>query len=328
MAGTNAELNPWGEDRPRIGISSCLLGEKVRFDGGHKRDGFLTGVLEPFVDWVPVCPEVEVGMGIPRPSVRLQGDLSALRMVADKSGRDWTHAMRRYSRRRVRELTKLNLSGYVLKKNSPSCGMERVRVYPEKGGQPQRRGRGLFASVLMEGIPLLPVEEEGRLNDLKLRENFIERVFAYWRWQRLCAGRRTRGALVEFHTRHKLILMAHAEADLRRLGRQVAGAKGRPVAEVYAEYGTLFMDALRHQATVKRHTNVLQHMLGYFSDRLTRVEREELLGLVHDYHGRLVPLIAPITLMRHYVSKYRVAYLQDQLYLQPHPKELMLRNHV
>jgi uncharacterized protein YbgA (DUF1722 family)/uncharacterized protein YbbK (DUF523 family) len=314
---------------PRIGISSCLLGEKVRFDGGHKRDRFITDVFGTFVEWVPVCPELEVGMGVPRPSVRLVGDPAAPRMIQDKSGRDFADEMNAYSRRRVHELSRLDLSGYILKKDSPSCGMERVRVYPPGAGKAaERSGRGLFAAVLLDELPLLPVEEEGRLCDLRLRENFIERVFAYRRWQDLSAGRKSVGALVRFHAQHKYVLMAHSETHLRRLGRLVASAKGRPPAEVYAAYGQDFMEALAQHASVKKNVNVLQHIMGFFSERLDAGERDELVSLIQDYHRRLVPLIVPITLVRHYVKKFDVEYIRDQYYLEPHPKELMLRNHV
>lgn len=314
--------------KPRIGISSCLLGQRVRYDGGHKKDEFLTKTFGRFVEWVAVCPEVEVGMGTPRESIRLVGSATSPRLMGDRSGRDWTEPMLTYSKRRVGELGTMNLAGYVLKKDSPSCGMERVRVYPSKGKAPNRNGRGLFAQVLIDASPLLPIEEEGRLNDPKLRDNFIERVFAYTRWQALASDRPSIGKLVAFHTAHKFVLMAHSEPHLRRLGRLVAGAKGRPLREVLEEYGRLFMEALRVPATVRKHANVLTHLAGYFSKQLTPEERAELAEVITDYHRGLVPLIVSITLIRHYVKKYRVGYIQDQIYLQPHPKELMLRNHV
>jgi len=268
-------------------------------------------------------------MGIPRPSVKLVGSVDAPRMIQDKSGHDFTDAMNTYAKKRVRALSALDLSGYILKKDSPSCGMERVRVYPQaKGKAPAREGRGLFAAVLLDSMPLLPVEEEGRLNDLRLRENFIERVFAFRRWQDLVAERKSVGALVAFHARHKFTLMAHSETHLRRLGKLVAAAKGRPTAEVYGEYGRAFMEALAQHASVKKNVNVLQHLMGFFSERLEPDERQELVGIIRDYHHHLVPLIVPITLVRHYVKKFDVSYAADQTYLEPHPKELMLRNHV
>lgn len=315
------------DNKPKLGISACLLGQKVRFDGGHKREQFLTDLFGRFVEWIPICPEVEVGMGVPRESVRLVGTLANPRMIAEKSGRDWTAAMNHYAAKRLRELAEPSLSGYVLKKNSPTCGMERVRVYNSRG-MPERQGRGLFAAALMKQWPLLPVEEEGRLYDLKLRENFIERVFAYHRWQRASAGRKSLGALVRFHTSHKYLLLAHSQSHYRQLGRMVAAAKQRSLAALYDDYGRIFMDALAVHATEKTHANVLEHMMGYFSKQLTGSERQELVQLISDFRHQLIPLIAPITLMRHYTKKYDVEYLKDQIYLEPNPKELMLRNHV
>ena len=248
-------------------------------------------------------------------------------MIEPKGGTDWSAPMRAFSRKRVRQLMDLELCGFILKKDSPTCGMERVRVYPAGGGQAQRLGRGLFAAALMQAMPLLPVEEEGRLNDLPLRENFIERVFAYMRWQELCAERKSRGALVNFHARHKLQLFAHSEKHMRTLGRMVAALKGQSLADAYGEYGRLFMEALGHKATPRRHTNVLQHIMGHFTDQVSARERQELLSELDDYRRGLLPLIAPLTLVRHYVRKFEVDYVAGQTYLEPHPRELMLRNH-
>ena len=313
--------------RPRLGISACLLGQKVRFDGGHKQDAFLCETFGCFVDWIPVCPEIEVGMGVPRETVRLTGKPGDPKMIAERSGKDWTVAMKRFAAIRANELADLRLSGYVFKKNSPSCGLERVRVYDPKD-MPTRRGRGLFAAAIMARLPLLPVEEEGRLNDPALRENFIERVFAYHRWQEALAGSKSARALVEFHTRHKFLLLAHSERHYRRLGRLVAGVKENSLRATYEEYGSIFMEGLAICASAKKHANVLDHLMGYFSDRLSVAERRELVELIRDFRGQLVPLIVPITLIHHYVKKYDVDYLAAQVYLAPSPKELMLRNHV
>lgn len=320
-------MNKVGAIKPKVGISSCLLGAKVRFDGGHKRDEFLTGVLGRFVEWVAVCPEMEIGMGVPRETVRLVGDATNPKMIAEKSGTDWTEIMNKFARQRLQQLIDLNLSGFVLKKNSPSCGMERVKVFSAKGA-PKRDGRGLFAAALMQHLPLLPVEEEGRLNDLKLRENFIERVFAYRRWQDFSSRPQSRQGLVEFHTAHKFLLLAHSETHYRQLGRIVGAAKTKLLADIYFEYGELFMHALAKSATTQKHTNVLEHMLGYVSKQLSADERQEMVELIRDFRRQLVPLIAPATLLRHYTNKYEIAYLKTQIYLQPNPKELMLRNHV
>jgi uncharacterized protein YbgA (DUF1722 family)/uncharacterized protein YbbK (DUF523 family) len=310
----------------RVGISSCLLGARVRFDGGHKKDEFLVNTFGTWVQWVPVCPEVEVGMGTPRESIRLIRDGDAVRLVAPKSGRDWTEAMLEYSVRRVAALAGQELCGYVLKKDSPSCGMERVKVYGE--GMPAKVGRGAFAEVLLGRFPDLPVEEEGRLCDPRLRDNFVERVFAYHRVKRLFAGRWTVGGLVAFHTHHKLQLMAHSPQAYAELGRLVAAAKGVPRDELARTYTSGFMRGLKVIATARRNTNVLMHILGYFKKLLDQPARAELLTLIEDYHRGLLPLVVPVTLIRHHVRAHDVAYLAGQTYLQPHPKELMLRNHV
>jgi uncharacterized protein YbgA (DUF1722 family)/uncharacterized protein YbbK (DUF523 family) len=309
----------------RVGISSCLLGQQVRFDGGHKLDHFAKDLLGRFVTFVPVCPEVEVGMGVPRETIRLERRAGAVRLVAPKSGTDHTAAMRAFSEARVRELAALDLSGYVLKKDSPSCGMERVRVW---GGKiATRDGRGAFAQVLLERLPLLPVEEEGRLRDLPLRENFVERVFAYRRVKDFFAARWKLGDLVAFHAAEKLLVLAHEPAAYTRLGRLVAQAKALPRAEVARRYAEGHAAALAKLATRGRHTNVLQHMAGYFKDGATAEDRSELAAAIDDYRRGLVPLVVPVTLVKHHVRRLGVEYLAAQRYLDPHPKELMLRNH-
>jgi uncharacterized protein YbgA (DUF1722 family)/uncharacterized protein YbbK (DUF523 family) len=311
----------------RIGISTCLLGQEVRFDGGHKRDPYLTDLLGPFVKFVPVCPEVEIGLGIPRETIRLVNTPEGIRLQGTRSGADHTDRMQRYAAAKVRELEKLDLCGYVLKKGSPSCGMERVKIYSEKG-MPARSGSGMFAGELLERLPLLPVEEEGRLNDPRLRENFIERVFAYRRLKELFRRRWTLGRLVLFHTAEKLNLLAHDPESYRVLGRLVATAKQVPRAELGQRYETVFMTALRTIATVRKNTNVLQHAQGHLKRLLGPAEKQELAELIHDYRRGLVPILVPLTLIRHHVRLHDVEYLAGQTYLEPHPKELMLRNHV
>lgn len=311
----------------RIGISSCLLGEEVRYDGGHKRNALVTGALSRFMTFVPVCPEVEVGMPVPRPAIRLVRLGGELRLVDPKHGLDHTEAMRRFAERRVRELEALDLSGYLLKKDSPSCGMERVKVYSEKGPG-VRDGVGLFAGALMRRLPLLPVEEEGRLEDPRLRESFVERVFAYRRLRTLLDARWTVGDLVRFHTAEKLLLLAHEPKAYQSLGRLVARGKELPRAEVATRYGEAFMKALRVPATRGKVCNVLQHMAGYFKDRLEADEKAELQETIADHQRGLVPLVVPLTLLRHHVRKLGAPYLEGQTFLEPHPRELMLRNHV
>jgi uncharacterized protein YbgA (DUF1722 family)/uncharacterized protein YbbK (DUF523 family) len=311
----------------RIGISACLLGEPVRFDGGHKRDAFLTEMFGRFVEWVPVCPEVECGFGTPREAMRLVRIEQGMRLLTVKTGIDLTEQMERFSRSRVSALVHDDLSGWVLKKDSPSCGLERVKVY-HRHGSPVRGGRGLFATALVEAFPHLPVEEEGRLADPWLRDNFVERVFAYWRLRGLLSGRWTVGDLVRFHTAHKLLLLAHAPRAYRRLGRLVAGARDMSRRELEQRYVDGFMQALAQRATTRRHMNALQHMAGYFKDRLDAASKRELAETITDYGRGLVPLVVPLTLIRHHVRTFDVTYLAGQTYLEPHPKELMLRNHV
>jgi uncharacterized protein YbgA (DUF1722 family)/uncharacterized protein YbbK (DUF523 family) len=310
----------------RIGISACLLGHEVRFDAGHKRDAFLTETFGRFVEWVPVCPEVECGLGTPRESMRLvRGD--GVRLLTVKTRVDLTAQMERFSGSRVAALSGEDLSGYVLKKDSPTCGLERVKIY-DRHGTPVRGGRGLFAAALVDAFPHLPVEEEGRLADPRLRDNFVERVFAYRRLRSLFVARWTVGDVVRFHTAHKLLLLAHAPEAYRQLGRVVAGARGLSRQMLERRYIDGFMRALAQLATARLHTNVLQHMAGYFKDRVDAASKRELAETITDYRHGLVPLVVPLTLLRHYVRRFEVAYLAGQTYLQPHPKELMLRNQV
>ncbi|MEQ1895777.1 MAG: DUF523 and DUF1722 domain-containing protein [Vicinamibacterales bacterium] len=314
----------------RVGISACLLGDQVRFDGGHKRDPFLIDTMGPFVDWVKVCPEVEAGMGTPRESIRLVEDDGRLRLLTVRTGMDHTAAMKGWTARRVRELAAEDLCGFVVKKDSPSCGMVRVKVYGPPGttGPAGRHGRGMFTGALMDAFPNLPVEEEGRLSDPRLRENFIERVFAYRRVRDLFAPRWTVGDLVAFHTKQKLVLMAHSPQAYQAIGRLVAQAKGMDRETLRTRYTAAFMEALRVMATARRHANVLQHMLGYFSEQLDPASRAELAQTITDYRLGQIPLVVPVTLIRHFVRLYDVRYLAGQVYLDPHPRELMLRNHV
>jgi uncharacterized protein YbgA (DUF1722 family)/uncharacterized protein YbbK (DUF523 family) len=311
----------------RIGVSRCLLGEEVRYDGGHKRDRFLTDVLGRYVEWVPICPEVEAGLGAPREAMRLIGDPQHPRLVTIKTGIDHTHALETITANRIETLKNLDLSGYIFKKGSPSCGIERVRLYNEQGIS-SWKGIGLFARAFMKQFPLTPVEEEGRLCDPTLRENFIERVFCYRRWQDLIHKGATKQSLVQFHTVHKYLLMSHHPQQYEALGRLIGQAHQYRPRELVHRYGDLFMSTLAMKATVFKHVNVLQHMIGHFNDRLSVHEKSEMLSVIGDYHRGLSPLIVPLTLIKHYVQIFDVSYIRDQVYLNPHPKELMLRNHV
>lgn len=315
------------ENPIKVGISTCLLGQKVRFDAGHKHDRYITDFLGRYFQFVPVCPELEVGMGVPREPVRLEGAAESPRMVGSRTGEDWTDRMNSYSRQRLTRRDLADICGYILKKDSPSCGMERVKIYSESG-MAERNGAGLFAMVLKERFPLLPIEEEGRLHDARLRENFIERVFAYHRLQQLFRERVTLGKLVAFHTAHKYLLMAHSPKHYSELGRIVADARKCTPTDLRDRYCRLFMEALAVRTTTRKNVNVLQHIMGYLKSQLGPDEKQDILQVIDDYHQELVPLVVPLTLLRHYIDKYKISYIQGQIYLRPHPKELMLRNHV
>jgi uncharacterized protein YbgA (DUF1722 family)/uncharacterized protein YbbK (DUF523 family) len=312
-------------EKLKLGVSSCLLGQNVRYDGGHKLDHYIVDTLGEFFEFVPVCPEVGCGLPVPREAMHLSGDPAGPRLLTVKTGRDLTEAMLSYCRGKVGELEKAGLRGFIFKKDSPSSGLFRVKVYGE--GLPSRTGRGLFAAELVRRLPLLPVEEEGRLSDPGLRENFIERVFAYGRLRDFLAEGPGLGDLVAFHTAHKLLVMAHSVQLYRELGSLVAAGKGMDRSALLGRYEELFMKALSLEATVKKNVNVLMHMMGYFRKELSGDEKSELLALIGQYGESLVPLIVPITMIRHYVRKYGQSYLEGQIYLSPHPAELMLRNH-
>ena len=311
----------------RILVSACLLGEKVRYDGGHKRDLFLLETLGAFVTWVPVCPEVDSGLPVPREAMRLVGDPKRPRLVTGRTGEDHTERMERWAEARLHELSRVGLCGYICKKDSPSSGMERVKVYGGEGA-PSRTGAGIFTRMFMDRFPLIPVEEEGRLADPVLREMFIERVFCLRRYRDILGKSASRGALVEFHTDHKMLLLSHDRGHYEEMGRLVARAKELPVGTLYEKYQALFMAALGHRATPKRCADVLTHMMGHLKKVLSGDEKQELLEVIGQYRMRLVPLVVPVTLLRHYVRKYGVAYLARQAFLNPHPVELALRNHV
>lgn len=314
------------DDRIRLGISSCLLGNKVRYDGGHKLDHFLAETLGKYVDYVPVCPEVEIGLPVPREALRLTGDPLAPRLMTNRSGEDVTERMQTWAKDRLTGLEKEDLCGFIFKSGSPSSGMERVRIY-DSGGVPQKIGIGIFARAFMERFPSLPVEDEGRLNDPDLRENFIERIFAFRRWRELESGKFTVGGLVRFHSAHKLQIMAHSPKHYSEMGRLVARGAEMDPADLARSYRGMFLEALGHHATPGRNANVLKHIAGYFRKQLEARERQELSDTVESYRTGLFPLIVPITLVNHYVLKYDDPYLKQQTYLRPHPLELKLRNH-
>ena len=314
-------------ERVRIGISSCLLGEEVRYDGGHKLDRFLRDTLGRYADYVPVCPEVEMGLPVPREAMRLVGKADSPRLLTNKTGVDHTEGMKKWARGKLGELAKEGLCGFIFKSRSPSSGMRGVKVYTA-AGMPGATSSGIFARAFMDRFPLLPVEDEGRLHDAGLRENFIERVFVFSRWRALAESGWKMRDLVDFHSRHKYLVMAHSPVHLRTLGRLVAAGKGMKRGELLDAYQENLMAGLKLMATVKKNTSVLQHILGYFKKHLSADEKQEVLEVIEEYHRELVPLVVPVTLLRHFVRKYDEPYLREQYYLHPHPAELMLRNHV
>ena len=314
-------------EKIRLGISTCLLGENVRYDGGHKLDRFLTDTLGQYVEYVPVCPEVECGLPIPRESMHLEGDPESPRLMTSRTKQDMTERMVSWAKKRVVELEKEGLCGFIFKSDSPSSGMERVRVYNEKG-MPAKKGVGMFAKIFMNHFPLLPVEDEGRLHDPKLRENFVERIFTLKRWREVLEKKESRGNLVDFHKQHKMLILSHSLKHHQMMGKLVAQAKGIPLKELYQQCQAILMEALQLKTTPKKNANVLMHMMGYFREQLSSDEKQELLEVIDHYRQEHIPLIVPITLINHYVRKYNQSYLKEQIYLNPHPLELQLRNHV
>jgi uncharacterized protein YbgA (DUF1722 family)/uncharacterized protein YbbK (DUF523 family) len=303
----------------RVGVSACLLGQRVRYDGGHKADRFIIETLGRYFCWVPVCPEMEIGLGTPRETLRLAGDATAPSLVATVSGNDHTPRMQRFAAQRLSQLAELGLHGYILKKHSPSCGMTGVRVY-DVSGKPHCNGRGLFARALMVR---LPVEEEGRLQDPGLREHFIERVYACHRWLEFLASNPAPRDMVQFHTRHKLSLMAHSRSHYQALGRMVVQC-GEGLSEEFLEaYGDLFRAALKVRATCKKHANVLSHVQGYVSKHLGKPEKAALAACIDDYRRGLVPLTAPLDLLRDHFRRHPCPYVEAQTYLDPYPADLM-----
>lgn len=311
------------EDRPTIGISACLLGQNVRYDGGHKRSRAITDSWGPHFHFHPLCPEVAIGLGTPRKPIRLVGSPGAARAVGVLNAEfDVTTRLREYADSVIPSLA--GLSGYILKKNSPSCGMERVRIYPPGDGPPSLTGSGIFANELLSACPALPVEEEGRLMDRGLRENFVERVFTLHRWHRTMAAGLTAARLVNFHTRHKFLLLAHSEPVYRELGPLVATAGDSNIGDLAQRYLVLLMRGLKQKATPAKHANVLMHIMGFFKDSLDQSDKRELLDAIAGQRLGRVPLIVPVTLINHYQRRYPSDYIGDQVYLEPHPWEVAL----
>jgi len=315
------------EDKIKIGISRCLLGENVRYDGGHKWDRFITDTLGIYLEFVPVCPEVECGLGVPREAMHLEGDPQNPRLVTIKNKIDHTDKMKTYARKRIAEMVKEDLCGFIFKSGSPSSGMERVKVYGEKG-EPVKKGVGIFAREFMSRFPLLPVEDDGSLYDPQLRENFIERIFALKRWREVTAKKAGLKSLIDFHTSHKFLILSHSRRHYQQMGQLVARTDPLPLKERFDTYQELLLEALCIKTTPKKHADVLLHIMGFFKKDLSPDEKQEMLEIIEHYKKGLIPLVVPTTLLLHFVRKYDQPYLKNQVYLEPHPLELKLRNHV
>ncbi len=306
----------------KIGISACLIGEKVRFDASNKPSNFCIKELGEYVTYQSFCPEVAIGLPIPRPTIRQIKKDDVITVSRPDGSGDVTQALKEYGER-VSKITQ-HLSGYVFCAKSPSCGMERVKVYSEQGNSLKSDGVGLFAEQIMKHNPLLPCEENGRLNDPLLRENFVARVYAYNHWQQLVRSGLTKHKLMTFHSQYKYTVMSHDLVACKRLGQLLAKADV-PIDTMAAQYISGLMAALKVSATRKKHANTLAHIQGYFSKHLQPIERKELCEQINDYRNGLVPLIAPLTLIKHYLLQYPKEYLAKQSYLAPYPQELKLR---
>ncbi|MDA0632123.1 DUF523 and DUF1722 domain-containing protein [Nonomuraea sp. MCN248] len=310
--------------RPRVAVSSCLLGERVRHNGNHSRSRYLTDDLKPFVDWVPICPEMEIGLGTPRESMRLEQSPGGPRLMTRTSRRDLTPAMTALAAERS---ARLDVDGYVFKAKSPSCGIHGIPLYAGSTAL-SRQHRGLFADAVIEAHPLLPVEDEGRLNDAVLREAFTERIFALARLRELLESDWRPRDLVAFQSRHKMQLLAHSPVGYRETGRVVAEAGTRPREELAGAYGTAFRTAMAVRVSVGRNVNVLQHCLGMLGDELDPVRRADLAEVIGSYRARRVALSVPLALLRHHARGEAATYVQEQTFFSPYPDELGLRNHV
>jgi uncharacterized protein YbbK (DUF523 family)/uncharacterized protein YbgA (DUF1722 family) len=307
-----------------IGVSACLLGEQVRYDGGHKRNAFLLQELASHVRFVPVCPELGIGLGVPREAIRLVRRGDRVRLLGS-AGVDHTAAMRRWAATVMGELRDRNLSGFVLKKGSPSCGLERVRVWDEGLERPTPSGRGVFAQALVDAMPGLAIEEEGRLNDPGLREHFVDRIFGHARVRDFFAGRWTAESLIRFHSAEKAALMAHDADTARRLGRLVAGQSRLEPERLVRSYRALHAAAYARPATPGRQATALMHLAGHLKGGPGSCDRQELRDAIDDYRIGLVPVAVPLALLARHLRAAGTDWARSQTYLRPYPKELGLR---
>lgn len=311
--------------KPKIAISACLLGAEVRFNGGHKESRLCSQALSEHFDFVSLCPEVAIGLGIPRQPIRLVGDPAKPRAVGSvDSTLDVTHALHDYGASMA--ATHTDICGYIFMQKSPSCGLERVKVYQDGGRPAELSGRGIYAHAFCAAHPDLPAEEDGRLNDPVLRENFLTRVYAYSAWQDLLKEGLTRRSLTEFHARYKYLLMAHHPVQYKTLGNLLGSLGKNPPQAIAAQYFSELMKALKKCATRRTHTNVLQHISGYLKQSISREDKQEMQQLIGQYLHGVVPLVVPLTLLKHHFRLHPDPYIARQVYLQPHPENLSLRN--
>lgn len=311
-------------DKIKLGISSCLLGQRVRYDGGHKRDAYINGTLRDYFEFIPICPEVAISLPVPRPPVRLVQVGEAIRVQGvEDSDIDVTEALHRYAKERAEHLE--SISGYILKKGSPSCGIEQVPVVDPQG-HPSGEAAGAFAHSLQKKFPLLPMEDEEHLGDAAHRDNFIMRVFVYYRWQQMLAAGLSVARLQAFHADHKYLVMAHNQTAYKDMGKMLADLDADNVKVVSCLYMEELMTALKQAATREQHVNVLQHLLGYFKKALDSEDKDEMQEIIEAYRNGMVPLIVPLTLLKHHLRRHPNDYLERQVYLTPHPQELMLRD--
>ena len=310
-------------DKPQIGVSACLAKKAVRFDGSFIANAFVNNECKQFFDIHTVCPEVEIGMSVPRPVIQLRNFDGEVRLVFSKNPEtDLTNKMLSYAEQKFKTLPQLD--GYIFKKDSPSCGVFKVAVKDDKSGMRKRDGIGIFARAFKEKYPNVPVEDEGRLNDTGLRENFLERVYAHYRWRMIAQSQNPLRAFRDFHKNYKLILMAKNNVAYRKLGRLASSVKQDNFADVSEQYFSLFMQTMEKVPTQGHHINVMMHILGYLKNHLKKHEKAELLNWFETYRENRVPRITPISLLRHHFTNHENEYMAEQYYLSPFPEKLML----
>ncbi len=310
----------------RLGISACLLGQRVRYDGGHKLDRFLKDTLGEYIEYVPVCPEVECGLSVPRDPLRLVGNPEAPRLVTILDSHDYTARMTKWARIRLADLKKREISGFIFKSNSPSCGLQGVKILDEKNST-VRRGRGIFAGLFVKHFPLIPAEDQNHIHNRGQRDDFFDRVFTLKRWRKGLLGKRTLGKLIAFHESHRLLILSHSQRHLAIMERVLKTKKSAPVDELYPVYQDLLVEALKLKTTPRKNVRAFHRAVGYLGKGLAQAEKQELMETTGAYGKGHVPRLVPTTLINHYARKCRCHDLDQEVFLHPHPIELHLRNH-